>query len=82
MAANDFRGLLRRRPFEPFRIHLTDGTVYEVRHPEMAMLTLSVVWLYFPAKEQPVPVAESKVVVTLRYIVRIEFPTPPSGSSN
>ena len=29
---------LRRRPFEPFRVRLSSGDVYEVRHPENALL--------------------------------------------
>jgi hypothetical protein len=30
--------LLRRQPFEPFEIRLTNGEKYEIRHPEMALL--------------------------------------------
>lgn len=33
----DYRDLqqeLRKRPFEPFRIVLTDGKVYDITHPE------------------------------------------------
>jgi hypothetical protein len=30
--------LLARRPFEPFRVVLSSGTTYEVRHPEFAWL--------------------------------------------
>jgi hypothetical protein len=29
---------LTRRPFQPFRLVLTDGTGFEVRHPELCML--------------------------------------------
>lgn len=29
---------LARAPFEPFRIHMTDGKVYDIRHPEMVLL--------------------------------------------
>jgi hypothetical protein len=28
---------LRRQPFQPFRIHLINGHVYEVKHPESVM---------------------------------------------
>ena len=35
----ELREALRGHPFEPFRIHLTNGMTYEVRHPEMALLT-------------------------------------------
>jgi hypothetical protein len=33
--------LLRRQPFEPFEIRLTNGDKHEVRHPEMALLLRS-----------------------------------------
>ena len=33
--------LLRRQPFEPFEIRLTNGEKHEVRHPEMALLPRS-----------------------------------------
>jgi hypothetical protein len=35
------RELLRRQPFEPFEIRLTNGEKHEVRHPEMALLLKS-----------------------------------------
>ena len=82
MAPNDFRELLTRAPFEPFRIHLSNGMSHEVRHPEMAAVKLSVVWLYFPAKDLPVPVAASKVVVVLRQIVEVEFLAEGAASSS
>ncbi len=39
MRVDELREALRAHPFDPFRIHLTNGMVYEVRHPEMALLT-------------------------------------------
>lgn len=30
--------LLRARPFEQFRIYLSDGAVYDVYHPDMAIV--------------------------------------------
>jgi hypothetical protein len=33
--------LLRRQPFEPFELRLTNGEKHEVRHPEMALLLRS-----------------------------------------
>lgn len=39
MPRSEVRKALREHPFEPFRIHLTNGMAYEVRHPEMALLT-------------------------------------------
>ena len=38
MNAETFRDLLRRQPFEPFEIRMTNGDVHPVRHPEVVML--------------------------------------------
>jgi hypothetical protein len=39
MTVQTFRELLSQRPFRPFRLVMSSGESYEVRHPEMAMLT-------------------------------------------
>lgn len=39
MTLQTFQDLLRRRPFQPFRLIMSSGESYDVRHPEMAMLT-------------------------------------------
>lgn len=39
MTVQTFRDLLSERPFLPFRLVMSSGQTYEVRHPEMAMLT-------------------------------------------
>lgn len=41
MTVNTFRELLAQKPFRPFRLVMSSGQTYEVRHPEMAMLTRS-----------------------------------------
>ena len=39
MTLQTFRKLLTQHPFKPFRLVMSSGKTYEVRHPEMAMLT-------------------------------------------
>jgi hypothetical protein len=39
MNLQTFRELLTQRPFKPFRLVMSSGQTYEVRHPEMVMLT-------------------------------------------
>lgn len=41
MTVQTFRELLTARPFQPFRLVMSSGKEYEVRHPEMALLTRS-----------------------------------------
>ncbi len=81
MIPADFRELLQREPFQPFRLHLSNGTTYEIRHPELAVLRFSVVWLHFPAKDLPVPVSESQVIADLGQILFIDFLPPQGGPS-
>jgi hypothetical protein len=39
MKAKEIKQLLNRRPFVPLRIHLTDGTAYDIHHPELVMVS-------------------------------------------
>lgn len=39
MTVQTFRDLLIAQPFRPFRLVMSSGEKYEVKHPEMAMLT-------------------------------------------
>jgi len=41
MTVQTFRDLLAARPFQPFRVVMSSGEKYEIRHPEMAILTRS-----------------------------------------
>ena len=38
MTPDGIRKLLRQQPFKPFRLVMSSGREYEIRHPEMAML--------------------------------------------
>ncbi|MGI0148405.1 MAG: hypothetical protein ACREDF_02575 [Thermoplasmata archaeon] len=52
-------------------MHLSDGTVYEVRHPEMALLTRSTVAIGI--EHQPGQgIADDMIYVSLVHIVRAE----------
>lgn len=38
MNAETIRELIRQQPFAPFKLRMTNGDVFEVRHPEMALV--------------------------------------------
>jgi hypothetical protein len=38
MSHEDVLGFVRKRPFQPFRLFVSDGSAYDVRHPELIML--------------------------------------------
>ncbi len=43
MTAEDLIELLEERPFVPVRLHLADGRSHDIRHPEMAIVTPTLV---------------------------------------
>ena len=48
MNAEQVLAHLRRQPFAPFRIFMSDGSSYEVRHPELAMVRRREIVLALP----------------------------------
>src|SRR5207237_6050355 len=49
MSADVLREKLTARRFEPFRVRLSNGDIFEVRHPENAMLVRSGILVGVPA---------------------------------
>jgi hypothetical protein len=45
MTVQDFRDLLTKQPFHPFRLVMSSGLAYEVRHPEMAFLSRTSIYV-------------------------------------
>jgi hypothetical protein len=72
MRPDDIRNFLDKRPFQPFRITLTDGRSYEVRHPELVMIGRSSIVIGLPAAEESEPVFDRFVTVSLIHIMQIE----------
>ena len=48
MTAEDLIELLEERPFVPLRLRLDDGRSYEIRHPEMAIVSTTFVAIGLP----------------------------------
>jgi hypothetical protein len=71
MSTNDLLNLTRRRPFVPFRIVTSDGTVYEVPHPDLIMVGLSSVIIGYPSDQEPHAYSRWDVV-SLRHVIRLE----------
>lgn len=72
MRPEDIRQFLQRRPFQPFRLTLTDGRTYEVRHPELAMIGRSTVAVGLPTPGDPEPVYDRLVTVSRLHIMQLE----------
>jgi hypothetical protein len=72
MRPEDIRGFLQQKPFKPFRLTLTDGRTYEVRHPELAMVGRSTMAIGLPAPTETTPVYDKLVTVSLLHVMQIE----------
>src|SRR5262249_44535687 len=81
MRRDDVLQHLQRRPFQPFRLRLSNGIDHDIRHPEMAIVTPSTVVVGIPASAAPVPSADNYVIVSLLHVVQIEplAPAAPPG---
>jgi hypothetical protein len=80
LGTNDFLSLKWRKPFIPFRLVTSDGTVYEVKHPELMMVGQSSVVIGYPSKEEPHAYSRMDVV-SLRDVVRLEPEATPDPAS-
>ncbi|HEY7155171.1 MAG TPA: hypothetical protein VH575_14510 [Gemmataceae bacterium] len=71
MPATDLLRTLRAQPFSPFRMHVSEGVVYDIRHPEMVIVMAASAIVAFPdpANEE---MASGWEVVDLRHIIRLE----------
>jgi hypothetical protein len=80
MPSAELLQMLRARPFLPFRIYLDDGTLYEVRHPELVMVSVASAIVAFPDPDHPGHY-RSWEIVDLRHIVRLERIEPASQTT-
>lgn len=70
MRTTEIEKQLRHRPFLPFRLRMSDGTAFDVRHPEMLMVSRTIVALaiHKPRARRP----EAIVLCDPVHIIRIE----------
>jgi hypothetical protein len=82
MSATDLLSVLHAQPFRPIRLCMSDGTRYEVRHPDLVIVALATAVVGYPSADYPGAAARYDIV-SLRHIVRIEFiETPePAGTT-
>ncbi len=72
MRPDDIRTLLEQRPFQTFRLHLTHGTIFELKHPDMAVVGRSTVTVAIPPEQS----AERRAVIALLHIMWVEIVVP------
>ncbi len=71
MNAPELTKHLREQPFIPLRLHMSDGSSFDIRHPENAIVTTHTI--YVVTHEDPkTGVAEDVQWLSLRQLVRVE----------
>ena len=73
MNAEQVREHLRKQPFQPFRLFMSDGSSYEVRHPEFALVTRREITIALAPRSGDLP--ERAVYCDPLHVTRIELIT-------
>jgi hypothetical protein len=71
MSGEELMQLLRRRPFVPLRLHMTDGQTYDIRHPDNVLVLRSRVDIGVGA-DPATGVVAGVEYCSLLHVVRIE----------
>ena len=70
MSPNDILTFTRKKPFQPFRLLVSDGSTYDVRHPEFCMVLQTSVVVGVPG-DPATGIPESAEWVDARHIVKV-----------
>ena len=73
MRVQEIERYLKHRPFKPFRLCMTDGSSYEVRHPEMLLVSRTAIAMAVHERDPQRP--EGIVCCDPLHITRVE-PVP------
>jgi hypothetical protein len=69
MSGDHVRELVRAQPFQPFEVHMSSGDVYQVSHPEQALVTGASIYIWYPDSEK-----EDHVVrCSLLHVTGVEY---------
>jgi hypothetical protein len=71
MTPKDITQLLERTPFVPFRLHLTNGQSFEIKHPDFVWVFRSRLELAVPSSEEQ-KIMERTEHISLLHVARIE----------
>ena len=87
MRPDDILELLRRQAFFPFRLHLSNGQTFDIRHPEMALVTRAGIVIAIPGTNPNEPYPDHFGIVAPIHIKNIEplMPVtslPPRGAGS
>jgi len=83
MRREEIARLLQTQPFRPFRLRLTNDSLVEIRHPEIAIVTPSAIYVGVPAADGTPHAADDIEIISLLHVMKIEnihTPVPPDSN--
>ena len=78
MGSKELLELVRKCPFVPLRIYMTDGRTIEIHHPDQIIVLKSV----FVVPTGPTEFPDRTEFCSLLHIVRVEQLAPASAEAN
>jgi hypothetical protein len=75
MTSADLQKLVAQKPFVPLRLHVSDGTVHNIRSPELIWVGLGMAVIVVPLHDQTEankPLIERTIHIDWRHIVKVE----------
>ncbi len=75
MSPNELIAAVRLQPFEPFRVVLSDGASYDIRHPDNIIVGLRTSVIAVPLPSRPDYAAHTVKVDNLHITQMVPLPT-------
>lgn len=72
MQRHELLEVLQSRPFQPFRIFVSDGATYVIRHPDLVWVSPTSALVGAPEGDRAGPAIERFNIVDLGHITRLE----------
>ncbi len=79
----EMKALLKQRPFRPLRVHVNDGTSYDIIYPEINLVASDTFAIGVPlaVRAEPWPMAQRHMLLGWEVIDRVEvLPAVPSST--
>jgi len=73
ITAEELYHTLHRKPFQPFRIHVTDGRVFDIRDERLSVVGETYFSIGIPVPGETLPICDYTVTLPLDYIARVEI---------
>lgn len=68
----DFMEIIKKQPFVPFNIHVSDGSEHRVNHPEMIKVANNFVLVFTPKPNQPAAAITDYNLISMLHVTRLE----------